>query len=84
MIPIIIFGSFKLGGLFIESNKLNIIFDKGLSLDLIKDNIVQYLIGSFALGITLAIVFGIITYILLLTFRKKPVLKEELIKPYQD
>ncbi|NOQ28068.1 MAG: DUF2062 domain-containing protein [Bacteroidales bacterium] len=70
MIPIIIFGSFKMGGLFIESNKLNVIYDKGLSLELIKDNIVQYLVGSIAFGISLALVFGIVTYILLLIFRK--------------
>lgn len=70
VIPIIIFGSFKMGGLFIESNKLNVIYDKGLSLELIKDNIVQYLVGSIAFGISLALVFGIITYILLLIFRK--------------
>jgi uncharacterized protein (DUF2062 family) len=84
MIPIIIFGSFKLGGLFIESNKLNIIYDKGLSLDLIKDNIVQYLIGSLVLGVTLAIFVGICTYTSLLFFRKKAEIKEEYIKPYQD
>lgn len=70
MIPIIIFGSFKMGGLFIESNKLNVIYDKGLSLELIKDNIVQYLVGSIAFGISLALIFGIITYISLLIFRK--------------
>jgi len=80
MIPLIIYGSFKLGGLFIESNKLNLIYDKGLSLDLIKDNIVQYLVGSLALGIALAIVFGILTYILLLIFRKQPALQKEYVK----
>ena len=81
MVPVIIFGSFKLGGLFIESNKLNVIYDKGLSLNLIKDNIVQYLVGSLALGITLAVVLGIITYILLITFRKKLEFNEEPLTP---
>jgi uncharacterized protein (DUF2062 family) len=70
MIPIIIFSSFKIGGLFIESNKLNVIYDKGLSLEFIKNNIVQYFVGSLVFGIALAFVFGIITYILLLIFRK--------------
>lgn len=80
MIPVIIFASFRTGGLFIESDKLNVIYSKGLSLDLIKDNIVQYLTGSIVFGIILAITFGIIIYILLLVFRKKPKLQEELAK----
>ena len=70
MIPVIIFASFKAGGLFIESNKLNLIYNSGLSLDLIKDNIVQYLVGSLVFGVILALTFGIITYILLLIFKK--------------
>ncbi len=82
MIPFIIYGSFKMGGLFIESNKLNIVFDKGLSLDLIKDNLIQYIIGSLAFGITLAIIFGFIIYLLLVIFRKRPepILQKDLIK----
>ena len=84
MIPVIIFASFRIGGIFIESNKLNVIFDKGLTLDLIKDNIVQYLVGSLVFGVILAITFGILTYILLLIFRKKTVLQEEYVKTYQD
>ena len=83
MIPIIIFASFKTGGLFIESNKLNVIYDSGLSLDLIKDNIVQYLVGSLVFGIVLAVLFGILTYILLLIFRKKPTLQEEFVNTFQ-
>jgi glycosyltransferase involved in cell wall biosynthesis len=80
MIPVIIFASFRTGGLFIESDKLNIIYSKGLSLDLIKDNIVQYLTGSLVFGLILALTFGLITYILLLIFRKKPELQEEFVR----
>jgi len=80
MIPIIIFGSFRMGGLFIEANRLKVIYSKKLSLDLIKDNILQYITGSIVLGIALALTFGIITYILLVMFRKKPELREELVK----
>jgi glycosyltransferase involved in cell wall biosynthesis len=80
MIPVIIFASFRTGGLFIEANKLNVIYSKKLSLSLIKDNIVQYLTGSLVFGLILALTFGLITYILLLIFRKKPELQEELAK----
>ena len=84
MIPIIIFASFKTGGLFVEANKLNLRYSSGLSLDLIKDNLIQYIVGSLAFGVILAVVFGIITYISLLIFRKNPVLQEEYAKSYQD
>jgi glycosyltransferase involved in cell wall biosynthesis len=84
MIPIIIFASFKTGGFFVEANKLNLRYSSGLSLDLIKDNFIQYIVGSLVFGVILAIVFGIITYILLLIFRKKTILQEEYVKSYQD
>lgn len=70
MIPLIIFASFKTGGLFIESNKLMLNYNSGISLDLIKDNLVQYIIGSLVFGVVLAITFGITTYISLLIFKK--------------
>lgn len=80
MIPIIIFASFKTGGFFVETNKvsLNFSWDNGLSL--IKDNLVQYIVGSLIFGVILAITFGIVTYILLLIFRKKPVFQKEYVK----
>ncbi len=84
MIPIILFASFKTGGLFIEANKLNINFDSTISFDLIKDNLIQYLVGSLVFGVILALAFGFVTYILLLIFRKKPVFQEEYVKSYQD
>ncbi len=83
MIPIILFASFKTGGIFIEAEKLNLVYNSGISFDLIKDNLFQYLVGSLVFGVILAIVFGILTYILLLIFRKKPVLQEEYVKSYQ-
>lgn len=69
MIPIIIFASFKTGGLFIEANKLNLKYNSGISLDLIKDNLIQYIVGSLVFGVILAVAFGILTYISLLIFK---------------
>ncbi len=80
MIPIVLFASFKTGGFFVEANKLNLRFDSSISLDLIKDNLTQYVVGSLVFGILLALTFGIVTYILLLIFRKKPVLQKEYVK----
>ncbi len=80
MIPIIIFASFKTGGFFVEANKVNLNFSWDNGLSLIKDNLVQYIVGSLIFGVILAITFGIVTYILLLIFRKKPVLQKEYVK----
>ena len=80
MIPIIIFASFKTGGFFVEANKVNLDFSWDNGLSLIKDNLVQYIVGSLIFGVILAITFGIVTYILLLIFRKKPVLQKEYVK----
>jgi len=80
MIPIIIFGSFKTGGLFIEANKINLRFNADISLAVIKDNLIQYILGSLVFGVALAVVFGFLTYILLLIFRKKPQLANDHIK----
>lgn len=76
MIPIILFASFKTGSLFVDADKLNLVFHSDISFDLIKDNLIQYIVGSLVFGVALALSFGIITYILLLIFRKKPVLQE--------
>ncbi|OFX88555.1 MAG: glycosyltransferase [Bacteroidetes bacterium GWF2_33_16] len=79
MIPIILFASFKTGGLFIEADKLSIIYSSDISLNMIKDNLLQYLLGSLAFGVILAITIGIISYLLLTFFRKNPQLQEEFV-----
>ncbi|MFO7829979.1 MAG: DUF2062 domain-containing protein [Bacteroidales bacterium] len=80
MIPIILYASFKTGGLFIEANKINLQYNTGISLDVIKDNLIQYIVGSLIFGVILAISLGCIAYILLLVFRKKPAAQEKFIR----
>ncbi|MDY6801977.1 MAG: DUF2062 domain-containing protein [Bacteroidota bacterium] len=84
MIPIILYASFKTGGLFVEANKINLQYNTGITLDVIKDNLIQYIVGSLVFGIILALSLGLIAYILLLIFRRKPVVKEQFVESYQD
>ncbi|MCX6268438.1 MAG: DUF2062 domain-containing protein [Bacteroidetes bacterium] len=72
MLPFIIFLSYMIGGLAMGVNMSNMNYSPGLSLHWIKENLVQYLIGSLMLGILLVLVFGPISYFLLHSFRKKP------------
>jgi uncharacterized protein (DUF2062 family) len=62
LIPIIIYLSYELGSLFIaEPTELN--FDKGITLQFIHENIVQYLVGAVALSFTGGVLAFLVTYI---------------------
>ncbi|SDE81403.1 DUF2062 domain-containing protein [Epilithonimonas hungarica] len=62
-IPFIIAGSLFIGAPFVsgESN----FFDQDLNFELVKNNLLQYIIGSFILATTVSLVVGIGSYILL-------------------
>ncbi|MGK7389872.1 MAG: DUF2062 domain-containing protein [Candidatus Cyclobacteriaceae bacterium M2_1C_046] len=74
MIPVIIYASYMLGGVFIESPEYDIFFNQGLTLEAVKDNLVQYLIGAVALSIVAGIVSGLISYIYLKIYRARKTL----------
>ena len=67
MIPFILYGCYRTGGLILgkSSDLLDITFDT------VKQNLFQYLIGSFVFAAICAVTFGIISYLLLNIFRKK-------------
>ena len=70
MIPLIIFLSYKLGGLWI-SNSVNITLNSDISLATIKQNLEQYIYGSITLAIVAGMLLGFITFILLKIFKRK-------------
>jgi glycosyltransferase involved in cell wall biosynthesis len=69
MIPIIIFSSLKIGSFFVGSTK-PLRFDNSITLDVVKSNLSQYLVGSFVLATVAAIVFGVGSYLLLSLTKK--------------
>lgn len=72
-IPLIIYGSLQLGGLFIN-NADPLFLDYSITFEKIKNNISQYIVGSFILATISAIVFGLIGYLVLTfisTFKNK-------------
>jgi glycosyltransferase involved in cell wall biosynthesis len=73
MLPFIIFLSYIIGGWMLGVNVSNMPYNPGFSLQWIKENLFQYLIGSLLLGIALVLVFGPVSYLLLRLFRKKHV-----------
>lgn len=71
MLPLILFLSYITGGLIIGYNKHVIAYSSGMSMAWLKDNILQYLVGSVVFGILSAFVLGTITFFLLKIFRKQ-------------
>lgn len=74
MIPFIIFASYKAGAFWMGHNAMQIDFSKSISLDSIKKNLQQYIYGSITLAILAGVFFGLLTFILLKLFNKKPAL----------
>jgi glycosyltransferase involved in cell wall biosynthesis len=66
-IPLIIYGSLKIGGFFIHS-KTQILVNTSLTWDDVKNNLLQYLVGSFILASLSAVIFGLSGYLLLTVF----------------
>lgn len=69
MIPFIIFGSLEIGSFFVGNTK-PLRFDNSITLDVVKSNLTQYLVGSFVLATVAAIVFGVGSYLLLSLSKK--------------
>lgn len=73
LIPFIIYGSLKIGSVFV-SNQTPLLLTSALTFEDVKNNITQYLIGSFILASLSAVIFGLSGYLLLTlfsTFRNK-------------
>lgn len=66
MIPFIIYGSLKVGGLFVENEVA--VADHSLTFAGVRAHLTQYLIGSFVLAGCSAVIFGSAAYLLMVFF----------------
>jgi uncharacterized protein (DUF2062 family) len=73
MLPFVIFFSYVIGGWILGANVDQVQFSTDIGIQWIKDNLIQYVIGSIALGVSLSLIFGPISYFLLQKFRKTDV-----------
>lgn len=71
MIPFIIYGSYKMGAFWMGANAMQIRFSRSITLESIKNNLVQYIYGSITLAIIAGIIFGMLTFIFLKLTGKK-------------
>jgi len=77
VIPFILYGSYTLGGKVLGSSG-TIDFSKTLTFEIVKQNLLQYVVGAFFLAFVTSVLIAVITYILLLVFRPKNPEKVEL------
>ncbi len=73
MIPFIIFLSYQIGAMWTGEHAINLTFEKGLDLDSIHFNFVQYVYGSITLALLTAVVTGTAVYSLVTFFRRKKI-----------
>jgi uncharacterized protein (DUF2062 family) len=71
MIPVIIFLSYKAGALWMGANAMQINFSNNITIQSIKKNLQQYILGSITLAVAAALVFGLVTFIFLKLIEKK-------------
>jgi glycosyltransferase involved in cell wall biosynthesis len=69
-IPLVIYGSLKMGSLFV-SNASVINLNDSPTLDNIQKNATQYIVGSLILASVSALIFGLVSYLLLTAFSSK-------------
>lgn len=74
MIPLILFLSHLTGGIWMGDEAVPISFSQEITLDLVRDSLVQYISGAVTLAVIAGILSGLITFLLLKVFkRSKPV-----------
>lgn len=71
MIPLIVYLSLKTGGIFVKQ-KVDFVFSwDAVSMDFIQIHLLQYIIGSLVLASFTSILFGILSYLLLIYHKKR-------------
>ena len=70
MIPLIIFGSFQMGRVWVGTDATFVIFNKELTTEAMQQNVLQYLYGSVTLAVVAGLSALLVSYVLLTIFRK--------------
>jgi glycosyltransferase involved in cell wall biosynthesis len=71
VIPFILYVSYRTGGMIVGTEPHHMAFDPGHTLDRIKHNVWQYLVGSIIVSVVVGGTFALLSYILLFIFRRK-------------
>ena len=70
-IPLIIFGSYKVGALFMTNPRNDLLFNSGVTMDSVKGNLSQYFLGAVILSIIMGVLAGTLTWLYFLIKRSQ-------------
>lgn len=70
MIPIILFASYRTGGVLLNKPVSLENFD-GITFEYVRNNLFQYVLGALVFAAAMAVISGLVTYIILLVFRRR-------------
>lgn len=73
LIPFIIYGSYLLGGYFVDTDGPPLTLDTELTFETVGGHLLQYGVGAVALAILTGVVGGLFFYLLFVLFRKETV-----------
>jgi len=65
MIPLLLYGSLKTGQWILNSDSPEMLFSRHLSLETVKLHLIEYIVGSIVFAIIMAVIFGVMTYLIL-------------------
>jgi glycosyltransferase involved in cell wall biosynthesis len=71
MIPLILYLSYITGG-YVLSVDNHLVFSSDFSLTWVENNLLQYVVGSLVFAVIAAVCSGLLTFVLLKVFRRKP------------
>ena len=69
MIPLILFLSYESGRIWMGNHATRLMYSNGLTLEVIRQNLLQYVLGSLTLAAICALVAGVGTYVFVKTLR---------------
>lgn len=69
LIPIVLYLSHETGKIWLGKEAQDISFAKGITLELIHKNFIQYIVGAITLAIIAGVIFGLLTYLGLKIFK---------------
>ena len=70
MWPLILFLSYQAGAVWMGENAQHITFNREITLEMFKNNLVQYALGAVTLAIGSGVIFGVVTYLGLKIFKR--------------
>jgi len=71
LIPFILYGSYKVGALIVTNPRNDLFFSDGITLELVKANLFQYVVGAVVLATLSGLISTFVAYVVVSTVRQR-------------